>query len=556
MNRKHILLLTASLFAAMTFLPGMTGSYTHAAEATAATQSVATSDAQMYKQGADVGKVLFPLMEKVYVDHLNEVVNEGSVELYNKCHDRGLMAIGKTEIKENMLKSLFLGSGPKKYTYSLLKTDGTPAFDGEYGSMEIDTYKNVVSFHTKDYTESGTYSVNDGVVEMRNQNSSTGYASKEIEEQANLAKTIEAAKEAYKDDPQGFSEFMQSLVQAMPGGTSYTTNEDTDICITKDLYDKNIAVDSAGNKLFDLPDGEFQPFVDGLAEYHGKISHVNGLLGLAAGLFGGKLGGSLSNTFNKMEEDAKDAETEAKTVPKPLNFVEDPFDNQYKTTLLEPLRRTAVGSRGYVTKEGKILVDRETDFAYLMRRMGTMVQNKVDKHAFSFIDRQGNVIIAPGKYEPEPMKSYYIDDRAYLIGLKDIETKKMCVISLKDGTQVTPATYERIEFLSGNRALLYEKERSLLVDVTNGKVVAEFPKKKEMEPFGLEEVTWLYGGGKYQIVNLDGEVLYTLPKGKLKYMSSFKHGLSIVAVSDDKYGIIDSHGNWVAQPTYADLDLI
>lgn len=557
MKRKHTLLLTASILVTMAFLPGMTGSYIYAAdEIVAATQRGAVSDAQMYKQGADVGKILFPLMETVYTDHLNEVVNEGSIELYNKCYDRGVIAIAKTEIKENMLKSLFLGSGPKKYTFSLLKMDGTPAFEGEYGFMQIDSNKNIVSFNSKDFKESGIYSINDGVVEIREQDQQVGYVPEEIQKSKQLAKMIEEAQETYKNDPKGFQDFMAGLAQDMQVESTYSLGGDSDIRITKDLYEKNIAVDSAGNKLFELPDGEFQPFVDGIAEYHGKISHVSGFVAMAAGLFGGRLGSSIGNTVSNMEEDAMDAETEAKTVPKPLSFVEDPFDNRYRTTLLEPLRRTSVSSRGYVTKEGKVLVDRETDFAYLMRRMGTMVQNKADKHAFSFIDRQGNVIITLGKYEPEPMKSYYLDDRAYLIGLKDIASKKMCAISLKDGTQVTPAAYERIEFLSGNRALFYEKERSLLVDVTNGKVVAEFPKKMEMRPFGLEEVAWLYGGGKYQIVNRDGEVLYTLPKGKFKFVGTFKHGFSVVGVSDDKYGIMDSHGNWVAQPTYADLELI
>ena len=176
----------------------------------------------MYKQGADVGKILFPLMETVYTDHLNEVVNEGSIELYNKCYDRGVIAIAKTEIKENMLKSLFLGSGPKKYTFSLLKMDGTPAFEGEYGFMQIDSNKNIVSFNSKDFKESGIYSINDGVVEIREQDQQVGYVPEEIQKSKQLAKMIEEAQETYKNDPKGFQDFMAGLAQDMQVESTYS----------------------------------------------------------------------------------------------------------------------------------------------------------------------------------------------------------------------------------------------------------------------------------------------------------------------------------------------
>ena len=536
-------MLSAALLAALTFLPGMTGSYTQAAETTISrTQNVTSSKGNMYKNGTNVGKVLFPLMENAYTDHMNEVVNTGSIELYNKCYIHGIAAIAKSEVKqkENLLKSLFGGSEkkPKEYTYSLLKTDGMAAVDGSYASMVINDNKTFVTYHNKDYSQSAYYDIETGGAAFGIPVSQEPVMTLEMQQ------AIMAAAEQYRNDPVAYQKYMSQVMQTMKTGGG-----NTDIAINQDMYGKNVAVDASGNKLFDLPDGEFQPFVDGLAEYHKPVKDMNGFAKLAATFL---LGG---NSAEDMDTRMQDARTASRTPPKPLSYVADPFDNEYGTTLLEPIDKGPVTTRGYVNDKGKILVDKETDFAYLMRRMGTVVKNKASKQ-YSFITREGQTLIAPGKYEVDEKNAGIIDDRSYLIAMKDVNTKKLCILSLKDGQALTPAIYDKVTFLSQNRALVSDKSSSLLIDVTNGKVVAEFTGKKDMKPFGLEKVAWVYGQGQYQIINTNGEILYTLPSGSFKYMSSFKHGLSVVGISEDKYGIMDSQGHWVVQPIYADIRLI
>lgn len=521
MKRKHTLLLTASLWGILTILPSIGDSYIYAESSSRTlTQQSLSSDVQMYKKGTQVGKTLFPLMETNYVDHMDEIINAGSRALYNKCHDKGLMAIAKKELKEssNVVADLFKGSAaknkPKQYTYFLLKNDGTVVTEGEYASMLLDDGKNYVTFSSKDYSQSGYYDLEQETVE-------NGF-------------------------PSGQNGTMMYNTSGMQ--TSHMEG-DGDIKISTDIFGKHTAVDMNGNKLFDLPEGEFQPFVDGLAEYHNPIRGMNGLEQLAASIFVG------SDEAGRMQDELQDAKIDSRTPPKQLSYVRDPFEDSYGTTLLEPLLKGSVQSRGYVNREGKIIVDRNTDYAYLMRRMGTLVKNKTSKQ-YSFITREGKVVIAPGKYEPDEKNARCIDDRAYLIAMKDVNTKKLCILSLKDGMPLTPAIYDKVTFLSQNRVLVSDKSSSLLIDVTNGKVVAEFTGKKDMKPFGLEEVTWVYGQGKYQIVNVNGEVLYTLPSGEFKYMSAFKHGFSVVGISENKLGIMDSRGKWIVQPVHSDIRLI
>lgn len=86
--------------------------------------------------------------------------------------------------------------------------------------------------------------------------------------------------------------------------------------------------------------------------------------------------------------------------------------------------------------------------------------------------------------------------------------------------------------------------------------MAQFPKGMKATIFMFEDYTWFWDDNKsYQIINKDGQVMYTAPKSTISDVTSFRNGVSVVK-SKGLYGIMDGHGNWVVQPTYKEIKLL
>lgn len=287
------------------------------------------------------------------------------------------------------------------------------------------------------------------------------------------------------------------------------------IAFVKNDKGKKVAIDETGKELFAAPYDEFFPYQDGLAEYRRHVSS-----------FG------LGNFLGMIVAGATGTGYYPEAMPYGGSLIYDGV------------------KRGYLDKTGKIVIDSKNDEVYPISKFGTFVKND-DK--LGFVNRQGTYIIAPGNYD---IASNLMDDISGFAALKDNDTDKIAVFSLVDGTEVTKFVYDGVTIMGGERLLLTQGDTTYFVNTKTGTIVAQFPKDMKSTIFMFEDYTWFWDDNKsYQIINKDGQVMYTAPKGTISDVTSFRNGVSVVK-SKGLYGIMDGHGNWVVQPTYKEIKLL
>lgn len=295
------------------------------------------------------------------------------------------------------------------------------------------------------------------------------------------------------------------------------------IAFVKNDRRKIVAIDEKGHELFIAPSDEIEPYENGLAEYR---RHVN-KIGLSA---------VLGRAFS--------------------DFGSGP----YRSLGL-------IGSdnvkRGYIDRQGNIIIDSKLNRVYPMTSYGAIIEHK---GKLSFVNRQGQDVIPAGKYEAEGFNLTH----GYL-ALKDKENKKVGVKNLVNGETILPFAYEQVKFTTHNLAILTTDKFKEVVNMSQPQhILFKMSKDAEVHNFGTKGFMWVkndallhsadeilakpaYDG--YKVIDLQGHVIFEAKDLAVEKIGNFRHGISPVKING-KWGLLTAQGNWLLEPRYKSIIIL
>ena len=116
--------------------------------------------------------------------------------------------------------------------------------------------------------------------------------------------------------------------------------------------------------------------------------------------------------------------------------------------------------------------------------------------------------------------------------------------------------YDSISFAGTDRLVVVKDHVKNLIDMSNGKSMYSAQTEATIEPFNNDTVTWVHTGKEgYTIIDNDGHVLFRDTNKLIEDAKSFNHGFSSVK-SKGKWGIMNSKGEWLVQPTYDAVNVL
>lgn len=283
------------------------------------------------------------------------------------------------------------------------------------------------------------------------------------------------------------------------------------IAVVKTTNGENAGIDENGRVLFTTPFEDIRPFRYGVAEYRRKVNHFKGgtFLGLIIANTAGAKATDEYGAYGSLSRDTK---------------------------------------RGFINRNGEIVIDSKNDIVYPMTPYGAFVTNG---GLTSFISPEGKVIISPGRYDIEDVDA----EDGYAV-LEEEHLDKDGLFDLETGTQLISFSYDEIDLLGHGRAVVEKGKSHYLFDIENGRVITPLPAGVDLMPFNDEPVTWMYKKGSYYgIIDENGQILYEDTKDPLTRAGQFRHGLA-PAKKGKKWGIIRSDGTWLVEPAYDDIGLL
>lgn len=310
----------------------------------------------------------------------------------------------------------------------------------------------------------------------------------------------------------GFKDIETQAIVIPPQYKEVYTGFSEGIAFVKNNAGQKVAINEEGKELFEAPYDTLYPFRDGLAEYHRKVSGFN-----FGSLLGTVIGGVISGGDNIIVGGLGGGLT---------------FDGV---------------KRGYINKDGQVVIDSHKDAVYPMTPYGTFIKND---GAVYFVDRTGKTIIPTGNYDIGSM-----DITNGLLSLKDKTSDKYAIYSAVDGKKLIDYQFDKVEFIGGNRMVATIKGSKELVDLESGKSLQAFDKNTEFTAFGLSPVTWIKENGNYYIIDKHGQVQFNGQTFKLSQVTPFVNGHSAVKVNG-KWGVVNAQGQWLAQALYDEVNLL
>ena len=275
---------------------------------------------------------------------------------------------------------------------------------------------------------------------------------------------------------------------------------------------KVVAIDGKGTVLFNAPSNEVYPYKNGLAEFRRKVSHfgLGGILGLVGMGYFYNHGGVYLDGLGGLVDDGM--------------------------------------KRGYIDRNGTVVIDSKNDYVYPMEEHGTLVRNE---GKLGFMNRQGQYVIQPGNYEAGT-----IDVNNVLLTLKNKDTNKYGIFDMETGKQEVPFKYDTIDFVGEHEMSVTNDTNRYVVDMATGRVIYKGDKSMNVKTFLGDTYTWVYNkDGNYKILSLDGTVTETPVMKDISGTGSFSHGYSPVKIKG-KWGIINSKGELVVQPSYDEITIL
>ena len=275
---------------------------------------------------------------------------------------------------------------------------------------------------------------------------------------------------------------------------------------------KVVAIDGQGKVVFTAPSNEVYPYTNGLAEYRRKVSHfgLGGILGLVGMGYLYNHGGVYIDGLGGLIDDGM--------------------------------------KRGYIDRNGTIVIDSKNDYVYPMEEHGTLVRNE---GKLGFMNRQGQYIIQPGNYEAGT-----IDMNNVLLTMKNKDTNKYGIFDMETGKQEVPFKYDTIDFVGEHQMSVTNDTNRYVVDMADGRIIYKGDKANTVKSFVGDQYTWIYNkDGNYKILSLDGTVIETPVMKDISGTGTFSHGYSSVKIKG-KWGIMNSKGELVVQPTYDEITIL
>lgn len=344
----------------------------------------------------------------------------------------------------------------------------------------------------------------------------------------------------------GFKTIQDDIVIA-PQYKDVYTDFSENRAFVKNEKGKMVGIDNTGAQLFTVNADYVYPYRNGLAEIQRKASGFN-LLGAIAGIALGSLGGShdtgLGISFG----------SDGIGVGLGYGYGYDDFwDYGHHHHFFGGVTvvRDKV-KRGYIDRDGQVLVDSKNDFVYPMMPFGTIIEND---HKLAVVNRKGEFLIPFGDYELENIS---LSDP--YIALKNTITEKRGVLNYNTNTEVLPFLYTSIDFMN---------DSYIVAEGADVKHVYKMePQRQEMFTlskaakhtfFGAEGYAWVVNDAQlgsgytgYKIIDASGHVVYEGKDIKIQEVSNFVSYYSAVRV-DGKWGIMDTHGHWIVEPIYKNL---
>ena len=285
-----------------------------------------------------------------------------------------------------------------------------------------------------------------------------------------------------------------------------------DRAFVKNEKGKIVAVDGSGRELFQAPSNQMYAYEGGLAEYRRKVGgfNVGSLLGfVTGGLIYGGFGYNGIGLGGFTYDGAK---------------------------------------RGYIDRDGNIVIDSRNDTVWPMTWYGTVIKNDGKT---GFVNRKGEYVIRPGDYDVGDL-----DEINGLLVLKDGKTGKSGIFSVETGQQVIPFRYDGITFAGSDRLVVEKNGVRSLYNMRTGYSVFSVSTDMTIDPFLHDRLTWVHqGSSNYEVINDQGQILFADKEGLIEEARPFSHGYSAVKAKG-KWGIMGASGKWLVQPVYQDLDIL
>ncbi|WP_425597306.1 WG repeat-containing protein [Veillonella denticariosi] len=285
-----------------------------------------------------------------------------------------------------------------------------------------------------------------------------------------------------------------------------------DRAFVKNAKGKTVAIDGAGNTIFEAPTNDIDEYKNGLAEYRRHISKFNlgGFLSMAVGI-------GLSNHGG-------------------YYYYGDAWNPVYDGV-----------KRGYLDRNGNIVIDSKNDAVWPMTEYGTLVKNQ---GKLGFMNRRGKYVIQPGNYDVGEINS----DSSLLVFINK-DNNKAGIFNVETGKQVVPFIYDAINFVSPTRMSVIKGENKQLIDMTSGQVLFTTLKDMSIDYFG-GQYAWVHkGSNEYQLIDENGKVLFRDKDKAISQAAAFRHGYAAVK-SKGKWGVMNPNGQWVVQPQYDEIHVL
>lgn len=350
----------------------------------------------------------------------------------------------------------------------------------------------------------------------------------------------------FKDDSTkryGFKNVNDQIVIA-PKYKDVVASFSEDRAFVKTEKGQIVGIDGTGAELFTVAADYVSPYADGLAQTERQASGFN-LFGALGGLaIGGIFGGGDSGIGIGIGVGHNHGGYFG------LGHYDDDF---FGFGGVEVVRDKV--KRGYIDRDGRIVVDSKLDYVYPMMSFGTIIEND---NQLAVVDKKGNFLIPFGDYSFES-----INTSDSYIALKNKNTEKRGVLNYLTNKNVLPFIYDGIDFMN---------DSYIVATTANDKRVYKMePTRQEMFSlskgakhtfYGAEGFAWVTGdtllgdGFKgYKIIDKTGKVVFEAKDIKIQDVSNFADEFSAVKVGG-KWGIMTVTGQWLVEPTYKDLQFI
>lgn len=305
-----------------------------------------------------------------------------------------------------------------------------------------------------------------------------------------------------------------------------------------------VGIDGTGTELFTVAADYVSPYTDGLAEIERRASGFNLLGGLGGFAIGGIFGGGDSGLGIGIGIGNYHGGYFG------LGHYDDDF---FGFGGVEVVRDKV--KRGYIDREGRIVVDSKMDHVYPMMSFGTIIEND---NQLAVVNRNGQFLIPFGDYEFENLS---IPDS--YIALKNKNTEKRGVMNYMTNKEVLPFLYKSIDFMNDSYVVAEADDSKHVYRMEPARQeMFTLSKGAKYTHYGEEGVAWVVGDSLlgdgftgYKIIDKNGQVLYEAKDIKIQDVSNFKSYYSAVKV-EGKWGIMDTQGHWIVEPLYKNLSFL